>query len=533
MRGGIVCAVVLGVAGVSSIATERDARASGFDVPEIGTEAMGRAGAWTARADTPLAAILNPAGLAGQKTGAVVDANLVWQKFCYQRFGSYPSSAIVNTNTTFEGNDYSGQPYPQVCKKNGVGDVNPNPAVFFNYAVNEKLGVALGVASPSAAGKSSWPDRVTTANGALAPGPQRYMLLEANGFVLSPTIAAGYEVITGVRLGLAFQATIASLKFSNITRSLYSNPNDLAESPNGDVRADLTVKKFFTPGVIFGALVSPDADVDIGAMLKISADIHATSGTVDLTGPYYGNGKSGQTPASSQGQVQDFRVAQPLELRLGLRWHPRRKDAPVTKPGARRDFLANDQFDIEIDGTYSHNSSVDALRINFGEDPANPGSGSSAQCVAFGTNSCANKIPADTTIPHNFRDTVGVRVGGEYVVLPNQLGVRIGGFFQGNGQDPDFAGLDTLPSSMFGLFAGATYRLSALVDLSIGFGHIFLHGLDNNGNGEVHGLTAVNSSTAIPCPDGTHPNFHTCNAVNSGQFTGGYTMGSIGAVFHL
>src|SRR5262245_28456759 len=118
-RGGIFCAA-LGVAcALSATTSERDARAGGgFEVPEIGTEAMGRGGAWTARADTPLAAILNPAGLAGQKTGFAVDMNLVWQKYCFQRFGNYDNN-VTTANTTFQGSAYGGQPYPEVCKKNG------------------------------------------------------------------------------------------------------------------------------------------------------------------------------------------------------------------------------------------------------------------------------------------------------------------------------------------------------------------------------------------------------------------------------
>src|SRR4051812_16471886 len=95
------CAAVLGVL---ALATDREAKASGFEVPENGTEIMGRAGAWTARADNPMAAALNPAGLAGQGTSFLVNANLTWQKFCFARAGSYSSDAN-NANTIFQGQD--------------------------------------------------------------------------------------------------------------------------------------------------------------------------------------------------------------------------------------------------------------------------------------------------------------------------------------------------------------------------------------------------------------------------------------------
>ena len=43
------------------------------DFSGLGTQQIGRAGAWVARATTPLATFDNPAGLAGQRTGASAD----------------------------------------------------------------------------------------------------------------------------------------------------------------------------------------------------------------------------------------------------------------------------------------------------------------------------------------------------------------------------------------------------------------------------------------------------------------------------
>ena len=396
---------------------------------------------------------------------------------------------------------------------------------MFNYHVNDRLGVAIGVVTPSAAGNSQWPDQVTLGDGSLAPAPQRYMLLKSSSIVISPTLAAGYEVAKGVRFGAAFEATMAFLKFSNVTRSTNASQNDIAESPNGDLRADLNVKKLFTPAIVLGTLISPVPEIDIGATFRYSAEIKAT-GNVDIQGPYYGDQRSPRnTPANSHGVASEFRAPQPWEARLGVRFHPVRKGVVLdpTKT-AWRDFLASDAYDIEVDGTYAHNSSFDTLTILF---PPN-------QCVALGTSPCPNNIPPDTSIPHQFRDTFGVRLGGEYVVLPDRLGVRAGGFVQANGQDPQYLGVDFLPSSMWGLFAGATLRVSKVVDLSAGFGHIWLHGLDNNGNGKVRAITAVDSGTSIACADGNKPpDFRTCNAINGGKVSGGYNMASLGATFHL
>jgi long-subunit fatty acid transport protein len=517
------CAAVFGLFATGA----REAKATGFEVPENGTEIMGRAGAWTARADNPMAAALNPAGLAGQGTGFLVNANLTWQKFCFARAGSYSTNAN-NAGTVFQGNAYGGQAYPEVCKKNGFGDVNVVPQIAFNYAVTDKLGVALAVVTPSAAGKAKWPETVTVGNGEIAPSPQRYMLLEQNGVVISPTLAAGYEVAKGVRFGAAFQATMAFLEFSNVSQALNTTQSDVAEGPNADLKAKLTIKKLFTPGFILGALITPMDDFDIGAMFHWSADVTAKDGDVTILGPSYGSGTTKpNTPAETKAKVGEFRLPAPIDVRVGFRYHPMRPGGKVVPSGKRRDMLASDAWDIELDLTYTHNKSVDQLTLLF---PAN-------QCVALGVSNCAGYVPVDASVPHKWKDQVGARLGGEWVAMPDLLGIRAGAFYQTSSIDKQYVGIDFLPSSMFGLYLGATLRLSKLVDLSAGFGHIFVTPVDNNGDGAVHGLNAQAQWDPALCPlTSTNPGAtanRTCNPINGGKATMGYNMGSIGATFHL
>src|SRR4029079_3661821 len=129
-------------------------------------------------------------------------------------------------------------------------------------------------------------------------------------------------------------------------------------------------------------------------------------------------------------------------IRTGFRFHPTRAGGKVVEAGARRDLLASDAFDIELDLNYAHNSAFDTLNIT---SPPN-------QCIALATATCPNQLPPDASIPHKWRNTWSARRGGEYVAMPTLLGIRAGGFFQGNGQDPDYAQLDFLPSSMFGFY---------------------------------------------------------------------------------
>jgi len=508
-----------------AVLAEGRAHANGFEIPENGTELMGRAGAWTARADNPLAAAYNPAGLAGQPMGFLVNSNFTWQSFCFQRSGSYGTSTN-DSGTIFQTSSYSGHAYPKVCKDNGLKDVNIVPQLAFVYPVNEKLGVSFAVVTPSGAGKANWPDVVTLDNGSTAPAPQRYMLLSQNGIVLVPTLAAGYEVAHGIRFGAAFQAVMSFLSFANASHALNSTAADADESTAGDLKAELKVTKWFTPAVVLGAMVSPIDDFDIGAMFRWGADVKANNADVTITGPMYGRATtSANTPTATDPKpsLKEFSIPQPIDVRLGFRFHPLRKGATFDGKG-RRDFLAHDQFDIELDLTYSHNKQFQDLTILFPP----------SQAVALGSTKSAGTIPQDASVPHKWKDSIGIRLGGEYVVLPEKLGVRVGGFFQTSSQDPAYLQVDFLPSMMFGAYLGGTYRLSKTADIAIGYGHVFLAGLDNNGKGAVYGLVAQEKwSPAICSESPPGPDYRTCHAVNSGKVTGGYDMFSLGATFHF
>ena len=519
--GSVSSSAILGL--LTLMGGAREARATGFEIPENGTEIMGRAGAWTARADNPMAAALNPAGLAGQGTAFLVNTNLTWQKYCFARAGTYSTDAS-NAGTIFQGNSYGGQAYPEVCKKNGVGDVNIVPQLAFNYAVSDKLGVAFAIVTPSSAGKAEWPEQVTTASGDTAPSPQRYLLLKQNGVVISPTLAAGYEVAKGLRFGAAFQATMAFLEFENMSHANSTSASDAAEGPDSDLKAKLKIKKLFTPGFILGALITPMDDFDIGAMFHWSADITAKTGDVTVVGPAYSNATSGpKAPATTNAKVGEFRLPAPWEARIGFRYHPMRAGGKVVPSGKRRDFLASDAWDIELDLTYSHNKAVDQLTLLF---PA-------GQHIALGGNTLAGFIPEDASVPHKWKDNVGLRLGGEWAAMPDKLGIRAGAFYQTSAVDPQYVGIDFLPSSMFGLYLGATLRLSKLVDLSAGFGHIFVTPVDNHGDGLVRGLDAQPDWSATACPNPGSTPYRTCNPANGGKATQGYNMGSLGATFHL
>jgi long-chain fatty acid transport protein len=514
------------------------ANANGLEIPENGTEVMGRAGAWTARADNPLATALNPAGLAGQHTSGLLNANLTWQSQCFTRQGNYASGGI-NTGTPFADGSYEGQPFPEVCKKNGIGQVNVIPQLGFTFEITPKLGIGiLPLWTPSGTGAAEWPDanykengtsEVTAANGSPAPAPQRFLLWKKDAKIIAPTFGLGYEVLPGLRVGASFQWVITIFKSSVGSQATQTNAGEAAQGGYNVTRSDISWTKWFTPAFVLGAMYSPHDDVDIGAMFRWSAPITKQDGDVTVYAPYYGNPNRATTaPARTDIKFQEMKLPQPWEIRAGVRWHPHREGVELAKEG-RRDFLANDKFDLELDAIYANNSQFDKLTVSFYEDTR----------VTFGQSATAGFAPPAASIEKNWKNTIAIRLGGEYVAIPDKLGIRAGAFWQSKGQDEAYLNLDFHPGAMVGGYLGATLRLTKAVDLAAGAGYIWVQTFDNTATGgQLRGLTSTKPAADKPyyagaCNDTSVPQYRTCAIVNTGVLKTHYIMASLGTTVHF
>src|SRR5262245_58555962 len=155
--------------------------AGGEEIPDNGAQALGRGGAFTAKADDLTALQYNVAGLAMSRgTRVLFSANIVNASAEFQRAGTYPG-----TGTT-----YSGQPFPMVSRQTGAFFA-PRFVVASELST-KKWTVAAGVFGPSAYGKSSWPTEVTV-NGQAAPAPQRYDLISEDLLQVFPTVAVAWR----------------------------------------------------------------------------------------------------------------------------------------------------------------------------------------------------------------------------------------------------------------------------------------------------------------------------------------------------
>jgi long-subunit fatty acid transport protein len=502
------------LAAVASLVPRGAQATNALEFPGWGTAALGRGGAWVARADTPIAAGYNPAGLVLQPSGAQIDLHLALYSTCYTRTG--PSN-----DTPTRG------PYQEVCN-----DVKPTPLPLLgaNFRVSDDFAIGLSIAPPLVYGELSFPvtaPRQTKGFGAGVseqPAGQRYQLYSQSGLLLNPTISAAFAITDRVRVGAGFIWGIGSLKLANASMSTASacestpaGCGQVEEPGNADFRADLAVRDFFVPGVVVGVHASPLDTLDVGLAVRAQDSLRA-KGDLDVTVGYYdpsGRVAADPTRVSSKPGGADrasMVLANPFQADLGVRYHHPASDS---RSKGAYDFLNDDLFDVEFGVSYSRNASHREIGIRFPDNPP----------IDLGVAAANSSVPADASVPLQLKDSVGFRLGGDVVAVPEVLALRLGAFYEPSVQDARYLNVALMASQRLGLSGGAQLRAGP-VDLNVGYLHVFFSELDNGGNGAVRGISGVTYADATP-------DFKTPYPINGGRLGASANVFSLGAVYRF
>jgi len=317
----------IGVMALAGVALPVAGYSYGVQVPENGTVAHGRGGAFVARASDVSAVGLNMAGvlgLSGFQLGLSINAGA--SSNCFERAGNYENPADVTINTAgsrFEapgGGDaaYLNQAYPRVCSNRALA-LAAN--LFATYRVRRWLAFGFGITTPSTPGSGQvFNDMVRLPDGAYAPSPARNMLFQKNLLVLYPTLGVAIAPHPRLRFGLTLQPSIARFQFGVMANVDYSAP----QSPATDLLIQLNASGFFMAGGL-------STQVLINRFLSFGAQFHynspvAASGTANTTANYY-------TARQVNGS---FNID---EMRVQLPWNLRRRSLrppPPRPPDARR-----------------------------------------------------------------------------------------------------------------------------------------------------------------------------------------------------
>lgn len=536
------------------VSTPREARASNVtEVPDNGSEQMGRGGAWVARASDPLATTFNPAGLAGQPSRVTIQNSLIFHQTCFSRIKAAGDTSV---DLLAGGDDR----FPRVCN-----DIEPafNPQIGGTLRVSDRLGIGALVIGPSSAGEKNWPDFVEDGGGTRRAAPQRYLLARQAGIILFPTVGVGYEVIPNLRLGVSFGWGFAKIKNAAATVALNSG----GQTSDNDVRANLQVRDYFIPRVSAGGLWSITPEIDVAGWYQWTDAIKATGdvGTAtsfytaanargDESGVGYGDtifsdcgtGRPQDEGKCGKGDNAKVKLAIPMEAKVGLRYHRPRvsleeaQNQASTGKSYRRDPLANDLFDVEVNLTWANNSAIDALQVRFPSDPSGSG-----RLPVSGINS---EIPPNADQPRQYRDVFGIRLGGDFNVLPDKLALRAGAYIEtGAGRD-QFQHIDFAASQRFGFALGGTYRIrlgkdparTDAIEIMAGYGHTFFADQSRTdrsatGIGALAGAPCPGDATVTGpnrCSDGTQ-RYRTSWPVNLGTITNTLNVINVGLAYRF
>lgn len=560
-------------AGVSVIAGAGAASASsGIDSPESGVVQMGRGSAWLARADDPLAVYFNPAAMAFQATSVHAGVQLMMAKRCFVRLGPDGNPVAPDTGITppvapgqkyvpTDPSDLTVAASDQVCAKSSVF---PNPQLGAVFRVADRVAIGLALVAPHASGSNSWPEQISYTNSFGAqltqPSPQRYLLISSDALIVFPTVSVAYAPLDNLSFGAGFTWGIGTANFVTFSETLSIAPSMGLPTDHSvnDAKAQLKAKDLFIPGVVLSGLWMPTSNLDIAAWfkwsdaLKAQADLTLTSeywkgsgvptGTANVCPPGKNSGCNVITYAGA-GNI-NFQI--PMEAKLGLRFHYPRKDQGkrpgwANVPGRRvRDPMSEDVFDVELDFTWANNSAVQDLSLAFHSSTPTPGEIITNRCIAT-SGGCIGGVPVNGSIPHKWKDVVGVRLGTDVVPLPNLLSLRAGGFYEIKGQDDGYLNLDFDLAQKIGVSGGATVRLGP-IDVSLGYQHTFYGTINNGGNGQVYALSgdATGANTGkcggspVQNPTPVAPGcFRSYQAVNGGSLSANLNEFGFAATAHF
>jgi long-chain fatty acid transport protein len=376
------------------------ARAGGFDeLPDQGAQALGRGGAFTAKADDTTAMYWNVAGIARQRgTKLAINSNIHFNKFYFQRAGTYAD------NGTDPATPWGGKPYPLVEDKN-TNFVLPMLTATSDLGLSERLTFGVGVWGPAATGRT-FPVGIGG-----KPAPSRYDFVQSNSLVMFPTLGAAYRVTKDIDIGLAGHLVMAEFNELSISYADIGACKS-AEDFRCDAEGSLKAKGMSGAGSI-GVLARVVPSVQLGAQFRTPASVKA-EGTVTSKLP---------TGAALPDAPASVTLDLPWMMRAGVRYI------------GLNNKKAFEQYDVEANATYEAWSSAQ------GEGPT----------VVTSDLTGASKDPTRITSVHRWKDTISVRVGGAYNIAFGEkedgtndgvMSIRAGAFYDSPTTDNAYTRLD-------------------------------------------------------------------------------------------
>ncbi|MGB0588552.1 MAG: OmpP1/FadL family transporter [Myxococcota bacterium] len=455
--------------------------AGGFEMPDNGTRALARGGAFTALADDLTAIAHNPGALIKLRGSSVLLSNHVF--FVHERFTR--AATFLEEDRFANAELYGLTPLEKVQNEAPIFPLGPFLAAGSDFGL-EHFVFAFALYAPNAAGGAKWP----------VTGGQRYMLTEMESilFYLTGSMAYGFRDTFGV--GLSAQVAMApSMRMQMVIDGSPNATNTLNPYASAnDVEAILEVSDLFSFSAILGAWWRPTESIEIGVSGRVVPVMLDASGDFQL-----------QSVPSPQTQFSEERLevtdsSSRIEMML----------APTARLGVRYRYVDDGKeiFDIEADLVYEAWSVMDAMDVEL-----------NGIINLFG----GDKDTPDTTIPRQWRDTLSARLGSTVRFLEGGS-VSLGAFYETGAVPPNYEHIDFMSFARAGVSVGFGVELG-MFHLQTAYMHVFQ---ETRAVSEALGKV-YQQRPLSPCPDDCLRDTEGISGVpvNAGIFESSYDIFSL------
>ena len=406
---------------VSVVAAE--ARAGGFEIPETGARALSRGGAFSVLADDLTAIALNPGAM----------TRLPGTRF----FLSY---TLMHAPLTFERSptlmpDFENESPPPITE-------NEEPifplGIFIGLSSDfglEDWRFWVAVYGPNSAGTASF-DPESAA---------RYQLTDLDLKLLYYTAGVAWGKKDQFGIGASIQwAHAPSAKFELMVDG--ATGGDLnAYTSTFDVLAQFDLADPGQLTMIIGGWWRVIPSLELGLSGRVVPVYLNMEGTVKLTGKgelFQNGGTLVQT-----GDGASISAVIPPTVHAGIRY--------------RHLEEAEEIFDIELDVVYEAWSMLDAYQVDV-----------QAHVTADVVGAKIDDDVPPLTVEKQWKDTISVRLGGTWNIMPQHLAVSAGGFWESATAPDDYAYVDFSAYERFGLGGGFRFMFTG-VDITLSYLHVF------------------------------------------------------------
>ena len=376
----------------------------------LGSRAAGRGGAFTARADDITAVAYNPAGLA--KIGGTLIQ--VGDAFSYNA-----ASFTRATTRDWGAADGPTVAFAKVNNQKPWQYLDPLLGAASNLGL-PGWGFALAAYAPPGIASEQFP----------VNGGERYMMVSRDVQMLNyaASVAWRYGEIFG--LGVSLQSIyLRKMSYSLvIDGDVFKQPGNPVQS-DYDILANVSASSPFNFNATLGTWYRPVPAIELGLSAQVvPANIQA-DGHLSVTA--LGSLKNlVLRKADGSGKADNVTLKLPLPM--------------VFRAGGRYRHLDNNRevFDVEVDLEYTTWSRVNRFVLDAHD------------LVAHAESS---DMPVGIiNIEKQWRDTIAVKLGGDFAVIPGRLTLRAGGYYETAVAKPAYAQVDFPNGTQIGGTIGAS-----------------------------------------------------------------------------